>query len=227
MPDLVGFGSSPQPAADYTAGFHLRWLEPVVAETPRWLVIGHSMGCVVAVELARRRPQAVVGLVLFNAPVYSSPERMREVLGRQNLLTRLSLLSPIAAWFVCEASVCTPRPLLTRIAPWLRPDVPPEAASDYSRHTFDSYYTSLTNLVMGGDLMRTLAATERPALVVQGSEDDVVEGGDRLSWPPNVRTMTVEGADHTALLLQTPDRAATIVRDFLASGWVGQEPGRS
>ena len=111
------------------------------------------MGCAVAAELARRRPEAVAGLLLFNAPVYSSPERMREIVGRQNLLTRLSLLSPLAARLVCEAAVCTPRPLLTRIAPWLRPDVPPEAASDYFRHTFVSYYTSLTNLVMSGGLM--------------------------------------------------------------------------
>jgi len=221
MPDLVGFGSSPQPEADYTAAFHLRWLEPVVAEAPRWLVVGHSMGCAVATELARRRPEAVAGLVLLNAPVYSSAERMREIVGRHNLLTRLSLLSPLTARLVCEATVCTPRPLLTAIAPWLRPDVPPAAASDYFRHTFDSYYSSLMNLVASGDLMRTLGAIEPPTLVVQGSEDDVV-GGDQLRWPPHVRMTTVDGADHTDLLLTMPDRTASIVRQFLATRPVQQ-----
>lgn len=218
MPDLVGFGSSPQPDADYTASFHLRWLAPVVAEAPRWIVIGHSMGCVLAAELALRWPEAVEALLLFNAPVYSSPAVRRRIIVRQNLLTRLSLTSPLAARLVCEATVCVPRPLLTRIAPWLRPDVPPEAASDYFRHTYDSYYSSLTNLVMGRGLAEILAAARLPVHVVQGSRDDLVEVGGALDWPAHVRVSVVEGADHTALLFRMSDRMAAIVRESLGRG---------
>jgi len=179
------------------------------------------MGCALAAELALRRPDAVEALLLFNAPVYRSPESRRRVIARQNALTWLSLKSPLAAWLVCEAAVCVPRPVMTRVGrQWLRPDVPPEAASDYFRHTFDSYYTSLMNLVMGRDLLEVLASVARPVRVVQGARDDLVDPQDALAWPPNVQVSTLEGMDHTALLLHHPGRAAALVRELLAD-WRG------
>ena len=81
MPDLVGFGQSPQPDADYTVDFHLRWLEPVLAEATRWTVVGHSMGCMLAAELGRTRPDIVDRVVLFNAPVYASAESRARIFG--------------------------------------------------------------------------------------------------------------------------------------------------
>lgn len=215
MPDLVGFGSSPQPDAEYTADFHLRRLAPVVAEEPRWVVVAHSMGCFLAAELAVRQPEAVEALVLLNAPVYGSAESRRRLVIRQNGMTRLALSSPLAARVVCETMVCVPRVLMTRIAPWLRPDVPPEAASDYFRHTYVSYYRSFTHLVMGPMLLETLARVRPPVHVVQGAEDPVVEDAARLDWPDGVRVTSVEGADHTALLFRRPDVAASIIRDTL------------
>jgi pimeloyl-ACP methyl ester carboxylesterase len=215
IPDLIGFGHSPQPEADYTLDFHLRHLEPLLAEGSDWVVMGHSMGCVLAAELARSRPDAVKAVLLFNAPVYSSPAHRREIFGKQNLLTRLSMSSPRAARAVCEATVCLPRPILTRIAPWLRADVPPESASDYFRHTFNSYHTSLNHLVLDRDLMATLAALRPPTLVVQGSRDTLVDAPAMLRWPANVRLEVLEGTDHTSLLLHEPHRAATIVRGFV------------
>ncbi len=212
MPDLVGFGHSPQPEADYTMDFHLRWLEPQLAEASSWVVVGHSMGSILAAELARRRPEIVDQVLLFNAPVYASAEHRVAIFGRQNLLTRLSMLSPIAARLVCEIAVCTPRPLLTRIAPWLRRDVPPQAASDYFRHTYPSYSTSLRHVVVETDLLEMMGKVRRPLMVVQGADDHIVEQADHLQWPPNVHLQVVPGADHTSLFLHRPPRAASIVR---------------
>jgi pimeloyl-ACP methyl ester carboxylesterase len=212
MPDLVGFGHSPQPEADYSLDFHLRWLEPVLAEASSWIVIGHSMGTFLAAELARRRPDIVDQVVLFNAPVYASVENRVAIFGRQNLLTRLSMSSPIAAHLVCEMAVCIPRPILTRIAPWLRRDVPPEAASDYFRHTYTSYSSSLKHVVMETDLLEVMAAVRRPLHVVQGADDNLVERADHLQWPRNVRLQVVPGADHTSLFLRDPAPAASIFR---------------
>jgi pimeloyl-ACP methyl ester carboxylesterase len=72
--DLLGFGSSPQPAwAIYDAKtqarsvlatfFKLRLAGPVI-------VVGHSLGALVAVEIARRYPLLVKSLVLFSPPFY-------------------------------------------------------------------------------------------------------------------------------------------------------------
>ncbi len=225
MPDLVGFGHSPQPEADYTMDFHLRWLEPLLAEASSWIVIGHSMGTFLAAELARRRPEIVDQVVLFNAPVYASAENRVAIFGRQNLLTRLSMRSEVAAHLVCEMAVCVPRPLLTRMAPWLRRDVPPEAASDYFRHTYTSYSTSLKHVVMETDLLEVMGAVRRPLMVVQGADDDIVERADHLRWPPNVNLQVVRGADHTSLFLRDPAPAASIVRTLLDDARSERRPG--
>jgi pimeloyl-ACP methyl ester carboxylesterase len=217
MPDLVGFGHSPQPEADYTVDFHLQYLEPLLARTAGWIVAGHSMGCGLATAVARRWPDAVAGVALFNAPVYSSVAARREIFGKQNLLTRLSLRSPVMARVVCEATVCIPRPILTAIAPRLRPDVPPESASDYFRHTFTSYHTTMNHVVMEQDLLAEIGALRQPTIVVQGAQDNLVEAADRLRWPVNAEVRVVPGVDHTSLLLQQPESAAAILREFLGA----------
>lgn len=73
--DLLGFGQSPKPDwLQYTVDDHataviaairrLRLKEPVV-------LIGHSMGCLVSVRVARLRPDLVKHLILYEMPLYN------------------------------------------------------------------------------------------------------------------------------------------------------------
>ncbi len=125
--------------------------------------------------------------------------------------------SEVAAHVVCELAVCMPRPLLTRIAPWLRRDVPPEAASDYFRHTYTSYSSSLKNVVMETDLLEVMGAVRSPLLAVQGADANLVEPADHLRWPGNVDLQVIPGADHTSLFLQDPAPAASLARTRLGN----------
>lgn len=80
--DLLGFGSSPKPerlkydiddhaAAVIEAIKRLRLKQPAV-------LVGHSMGCLVAVRIARLRPDLVKHLVLYQMPLYEGlPEKRR------------------------------------------------------------------------------------------------------------------------------------------------------
>ncbi len=69
--DLRGHGESDTPEQDYTvAGFadDLAWLcEQLGVATP--VVIGHSMGGVVALELAARHPDLPAAIVILDAPI--------------------------------------------------------------------------------------------------------------------------------------------------------------
>ena len=90
--DLLGFGDSPKPRwPRYDVDDHaqaviasitkLRLDEPVV-------LVGHSMGCLVAVRVARLRPDLVKHLVLYEMPLYEGlPEKRRYRL-RTNLYLR-------------------------------------------------------------------------------------------------------------------------------------------
>lgn len=70
--DLLGFGDAPKPAVGYTPTDHA----DAVAATLEHLSIsnahiaGHSMGCIVALQLASQAPSLVRSLSLFGAPLY-------------------------------------------------------------------------------------------------------------------------------------------------------------
>ena len=69
--DLRGHGDSDKPEQDYTiAGFadDVAWLisEPGLT---RPVVVGHSMGGVIAAQLERKHPEATPGIVLVDAPI--------------------------------------------------------------------------------------------------------------------------------------------------------------
>lgn len=91
--DLLGFGASPQPAwVTYDAR---RQAASVFAACRRHrlkgqvIIVGHSMGALVAVELARQHPRFVTSLILCSPPLYTATGSNRAVASNQKLLTSL------------------------------------------------------------------------------------------------------------------------------------------
>lgn len=91
--DLLGFGASPKPDwPQYDVDDHahaviasikkLRTSQPLV-------LVGHSMGCLVAVRVARLRPDLVRHLVLYEMPLYDGLPEKRRYRARLNLYFRL------------------------------------------------------------------------------------------------------------------------------------------
>jgi pimeloyl-ACP methyl ester carboxylesterase len=80
--DLLGFGASPKPGwLAYTVDDHalavIAGIERLKAGLPV-ILVGHSMGCLVAVRVARLRPDLVKHLVLYQMPLYEGlPEKRR------------------------------------------------------------------------------------------------------------------------------------------------------
>jgi pimeloyl-ACP methyl ester carboxylesterase len=78
--DLLGFGDSIKPTnIDYGVDDHakavIRSIEKLKAKEPA-ILIGHSMGCLIAVRVARLRPDLVRHLVLYEMPLYEGlPEK--------------------------------------------------------------------------------------------------------------------------------------------------------
>jgi cis-3-alkyl-4-acyloxetan-2-one decarboxylase len=80
--DLLGFGASPKPdyinyAVDDHAQAVISSIEKLRLSQPV-TIVGHSMGCLVAVRVARTRPDLVNHLVLYEMPLYEGlPEKRR------------------------------------------------------------------------------------------------------------------------------------------------------
>ncbi len=75
--DLLGFGDAPKPDVAYTPQDHadavLATLDDLGIDTA--VIAGHSMGCIVAIDIAYRHPKRVKHLALFGAPLYKQQPR--------------------------------------------------------------------------------------------------------------------------------------------------------
>lgn len=82
--DLLGFGKSPKPVdpwVTYDADDHaravIRTLKKSAVREPV-ILVGHSMGCLIAIRVAKLRPDLVDRLVLYQPPFYVGLPRKAE-----------------------------------------------------------------------------------------------------------------------------------------------------
>ena len=91
--DLLGFGDSPSPAwAIYNAKTQARSVLATLLKlrlTGPIVVVGHSLGALVAVEMARRYPLLVRSLILCSPPFYQTDEVKTLLPNTDKLLRRL------------------------------------------------------------------------------------------------------------------------------------------
>jgi len=111
-PDLLGHGASEWPPdARYDVDDHLAaldaWAESAIGPRPVWLV-GCSMGSLLALAWAARRPDRVRGVAAISAPLFASTSEARMWLGRADPLAWLMLHAPWAARVLCR-TICGQR----------------------------------------------------------------------------------------------------------------------
>lgn len=208
-PDLPGHGSNretPRTTVEALADWLLAWLEHQGIDST--MLIGHSLGSLIALEAAARRPQGMRKLALLGsaAPMRvaarlletaaASPARAMAAVNRGSHSARgwLAAPSPIGLW-----------------APGMNLRL-----MERQRPELLALGLSACNNYAGG-----LDAADRvrcPALVVIGSEDRMTPPAaaqaliDRLA---DVRVANLRGAGH-ALMAEAPDALAQVLEEFLA-----------
>lgn len=216
IPDLLGFGQSPKPRARYGLDDHLAALETLVTrrgfDTGRALIVGHSLGAVIALGMASRHPTGFDGAVLIGMPVFRDRAEAVARLGQHSVFFRGML----------------ERGGLTRVSHyvralwrwrWLAPlfGLPADVYLDAMDHTWNSLTGTLDEAILGTDYGALMAvAAELPLLFIHGQDDGVapIAGARALAgqWP-NARFIAVSGADHQ-LLLKEPETVWSLVRTF-------------
>ena len=217
--DLPGHGgSAPLPAAprvDAFADAVLAVLEAEDALPAPW--IGHSLGGLVALRAAVRRPEAVRGIVLAAAAGISSAGR-----GAETALTMLAVVQPGRLLAPLRGPWSRSR-LGRRLAfGWwgasdpaaMEPELAEAFLSGPAEHT-DT--TSAGRALLASDPRADLDRVTCPCLCLWGTDDNWVPLADGVEYARRLRAplRTIAGCGHL-LIGERPDACLAAIDEFLA-----------
>jgi len=222
FPDLLGFGRSPRPLSGYGPDDHAtavaKCLHEIGTVDEPALLVGHSLGTLIALRVAAVYPELVAGVVGFGPPIAPTRDAIWHRLGDLGPGARLFELrtrwSELACRELCERRAA----VAARLACWWWRDLPVEIAADAVRHSWSSYFETITRVVLAAEAPAWLEATNVPVQLTIGSEDTVPDLAfvQALSTHlPHVTTAVWPHANHDApLVFGAACRLA--IEDFLA-----------
>lgn len=217
--DLLGFGDSPKPYLKYTVEEHvdyiLRTLKQAGVSDQKIIFVGHSMGALLALNVANSMKTKVRGLILINPPIVTGKDDLEQDLKNSSskfmvgmtlnrtwgkLLCAIHEMAPIAFYPVIRLS---------------DPELPPDVAMDVTKHTWESFTGSLENILENQrffDLLKNVPSL--PILLITSQEDAYSKTGDlvKLQQSPNIELQSVPG-DHN-FLLKSPDKVSELIKKF-------------
>lgn len=163
--DLLGFGESPAPHdAEYTLEEHVaavnRTIQSLGLRAP-FVLVGHSMGGLIATRFAALYPRRLVKLVLVSPPVYVSPRALGN--RRERAATDLYL----RAYEYLRAN----KKFTMRSAARLALLSPIKNVIEVTERNWNPFVRSLKNLIESQTTISDLASVTVPVEVIYGTLD--------------------------------------------------------
>ncbi|MEE1928833.1 alpha/beta fold hydrolase [Streptomyces sp. TRM 70351] len=222
--DLPGYGySEPAPGADPAAMAAFAWKFARAVRAERPVVVGHSFGGAVAVNMALQQPGSVPSLVLV------SPAGMGRAINPAKLVLAVTPLGDLTKWLVPRLPF-GPRLLVTAVAavgscrpwripsPWWSSQVKAVSSPGALSMTLRSQRTSVGPLGQKNLLLRQLPELPMPTLVAWGLQDVLVpfwQGIVARRRLRDGRLKLVPRAGHL-VPMEAADELLRAVRPFLA-----------
>ncbi len=165
--DLLGFGDAPKPSpktCDYSPEAHA---DAVIATLDQLkikdaVVAGHSMGCIVAVAVAKKRPDLVKRLVLLGPPLYKK-------------LPHGSFWDKIwhteGAYFTIFSAIAKSPDMTITAASTVDALAPLLKGMEITDETWPAFRASLKNTIMQVQPYQDLKNLQTPTLLVHGKLD--------------------------------------------------------
>jgi pimeloyl-ACP methyl ester carboxylesterase len=201
-PDLPGFGYTP-PRRSYSVASHARAMTELLEslDSPA-IVMGNSLGGLVAIQLAAIRPDLVHRLVLVApaAPPRWDDERIDRVVAKRLLLQGVPAIGPAAISRYWKATTPARQMQDTLAVVCAHPERIPAAIVEPSLRlasarrrqpwALDALVRSGRSagamITRRGQMARTVMGIEAPTLVVQGARDRVIPAS-AVEWLIRVR----------------------------------------
>jgi pimeloyl-ACP methyl ester carboxylesterase len=214
--DLLGHGRSSSPAGRYGIPAHARRVGTALDRlgADRVMVIGHSMGCMVATPLAEQRPDKVEALALIDMGP-SLDAAMPEGLLVRLLLARF----PGRLLWRLRTEATIRKALSSAFArPVGIPDVIIEAALGMTHRVLAGTARGSLDYMRQQSLPDRLAALGVPVLVIFGTEDARYPSSSAAAYRavPGARVELLPGVGHTPMM-EDPQATSTLLRGFAAA----------
>ncbi len=178
IPDLLGFGASPRPPQGYGPDEHvdaiLDCLDQLGLGGEPLIIGAHSLGVLIALRLAARRPEWVVGIAGFGPPVYPDRSTARKHLGRLGVMAQLSTVDEHVAHALCMW-VCAHRRAAAVLARVLVPSLPGPIAAAGVDHSWPSFSETLERVILTGDARAWIDGITTPVEFIVGAGDRAMD----------------------------------------------------
>lgn len=168
--DLLGFGSSPKPTdIEYDVDDHanavINQISKLNGNKPV-ILVGHSMGSLVAVRVAKLRPDLIKHLVLYEMPLYKGLPKS------WHYQTRINLYFRLYDWIIKQNP--SYEDVQKRLSERLTTRI---VGTDITADTWQPYIKSLKNTIMSQSADKDLPTLTVPADIIYGSRDMLVIKG--------------------------------------------------
>lgn len=189
--DLLGFGGSPAPVdAEYTIEEHVASLRRTLRRLGlrRFVLVGHSMGALIATRYAATYRRSVTRLVLVSPPIYLTPAE----LGRPGDRTAMGL------YFRLYEFLRANKEFTIRAAAGIARLSPIKNLLDVSERNWNAFVKSLEKAIESQTTVSDLVEVRAPVHLVHGTLDPFLHPAG-LKIVANLRNVTehkVQGVDH-------------------------------
>lgn len=165
--DLLGFGDSPKPEwVTYSAIDHAKALAATLRRrrVGKCVIVGHSLGALVAIEYAKRHPGGVEALILCSPPLYTTSDAAKWLPSRDSLYQKLYRRMRERQ----ERTLALGQLLTTKIRP--------NRGFMLNEYTLPAFMKSLERSIEDQTAMQDLRQIARPITILYGKLDPVIIG---------------------------------------------------
>ncbi|MGV8876446.1 MAG: alpha/beta fold hydrolase [Rhodoglobus sp.] len=190
--DLLGFGSSPSPAdSNFTIEDHVAAINSTIHSlklTAPFILVGHSLGSLLAVRYTAMHPSRVSRLVMVSPPIYVPPEQIGDPLVRAR----------VGAYLRAYEFLRTNKEFTMATVVNLRRLFQLDDILDVSETNWRAFGLSLKNCIETQTTVSDIAAVRVPIDVVYGALDQFIAPGTMriIEQMRHVTMHRVEANDH-------------------------------
>jgi 3-oxoadipate enol-lactonase len=167
--DLPGFGREEKPDVVYDKEFFINFLEKKIRD--KCILVGHSMGSMVAKDFALKHPDLVEKLYLISYPLQKSPKALSKIYNHNSFI---SMFMKDGLWsrFLCNSKhyykyIIFPFAFIFKHKYY-------DSIKDYFLHTHHSLMSSMDDMIMKDDYKELFKVKDK-AVLIYGENDLYVD----------------------------------------------------